>query len=135
MASIAHAMGHALGSAFGLPHGRAVGLCLPYTLEFIAREAPDRAALLASRLGISSAPGEPGARALAAGVRNLAEAIGNPTRLADAGIPGDAFDRTLDKLVCDAENDTQMITAARSPSSDELRALFVTLYDGDTVSF
>ena len=135
MASIAHAMGHALGAAFGLPHGRAVGLCLPYTLEFIAREAPDRAALLASRLGISSAPGEPGARALATAVRNLAEAIGNPTRLADAGIPSDAFDRTLDKLVSDAENDTQMITAARSPSSDELRALFVTLYDGDAVSF
>ena len=135
MASIAHAMGHALGAAFALPHGRAVGLCLPYTLEFIGRETPGRAALLASRLGISSSPGEPGARALAAAVRNLAEAVGNPTSLADAGIAKDVFEDALDKLTDDAENDTQMITAARSPSTDELRALFATAYEGNAVSF
>jgi alcohol dehydrogenase class IV len=135
MASIAHAMGHALGSAFALPHGRAVALCLPYTLEFVAREAPERAALLASRLGISSSRGEPGARALAAAVRGLADTIGNPASLVDAGIPRDAFDGALGKLVDDAENDTQMITAARSPSTEELRRLFVTAYDGHSVSF
>jgi len=135
MASIAHAMGHALGSAFALPHGRAVALCLPYTLEFIAREAPERAALLASRLGISSAPGEPGARALAGAVRNLIETVGNPTSLGDAGIAQDAFGEALDKLVDDAENDTQMITVARSLSTEELRALFTTAYEGNAVSF
>jgi len=36
MASLAHAMGHVLGSVFHIPHGRAVGLCLPYTIEFAA---------------------------------------------------------------------------------------------------
>ena len=135
MASIAHAMGHALGATCALPHGRAVALCLPYTLEFIARDAPERAALLASRLGISSAGGEPGARALAHAVRGLADAVGNPTSLAEAGIPRDAFDGVLDKLVDDAENDTQMLTAARSPSAEELRGLFVAAYDGRSVSF
>ena len=135
MASIAHAMGHALGATFALPHGRAVALCLPYTLEFVARKAPERAALLASRLGISFARGEPGARALAHAVRGLADAIGNPTSVADAGVPRDAFDEALDKLVDDAENDTQMITAARSPSTKELRDLFGAVYDGHSVSF
>ena len=38
MASVAHAMGHVLGATFHVPHGRAVSLCLPYTLEFAARE-------------------------------------------------------------------------------------------------
>jgi len=135
MASIAHAMGHVLGAAFSLPHGRAVSLCLPYTLEFIAREAPDRAALLAARLGISSAGDESSARALAQTVRNLADRVGSPTCIADAGVPRDRFDAALDKLVGDAENDTQMITAARSPSTEELRRLFVTAYEGDAVSF
>jgi alcohol dehydrogenase class IV len=46
MASMAHAMGHTLGAIFHLPHGRAVGICLPYTIEFAAQEAPERFAEL-----------------------------------------------------------------------------------------
>src|SRR5512137_1545458 len=42
MASLAHAMGHALGAVFHLPHGRAVSLFLPYTIEFAAMTIPDR---------------------------------------------------------------------------------------------
>ncbi len=135
MASIAHAMGHALGSTFEIPHGRAVALALPYTLEFAARETSDRAAVLAARLAISAKPGEAGTRALAAAVRGLISNVGNPGSIAEAGISREAFDGALDKLVSDAENDTQMITAPRSPSSEELRALFTTAYDGNAVSF
>lgn len=135
MVSIAHAMGHALGATLGLPHGRAVSLCVPYTLEFIALQAPERAAQLAHRIGISSAEGEPAARTLAQAVRDLASRIGNPLSLAEAGIPKDSFGASLDKLVADAENDTQMITSARSPSSQELRKLFEAAYEGDSVGF
>ena len=42
LASMAHAMGHALGAIYHIPHGRAVGLLLPYTIEYIAAEAPER---------------------------------------------------------------------------------------------
>ena len=135
MASLAHAMGHALGATFHLPHGRAVSICLPYTLEFIAREAPERAAQLANRVGISSAGGESGARALAQAVRHLANQIGNPTSLAEAGIEREAFDAALAKLVEHAENDTQAITAARSPSSEQLAELFRATFDGISVAF
>ena len=79
MAAMAHAMGHVLGSVFHMPHGRAVGLCLPYTIEFAAREAPERFAELAALLGCSPAEGESGARALAARIRDLSRQIGNPT--------------------------------------------------------
>ncbi|MFC2095854.1 iron-containing alcohol dehydrogenase [Candidatus Bipolaricaulota bacterium] len=135
MVSIAHAMGHALGATLGLPHGRAVTLCLPYTLEFIARQAPERAALLARRIGVSSAGGEQAARTLAQAVRNLASQIGNPLSLAEADISADSLEAVLDKLVADAENDTQMITSGRSPSSQELRMLFEAAYKGDSIGF
>ncbi len=135
MASMAHAMGHALGATLGLPHGRAVSLCLPYSLEFIARQAPERAAQLAHRIGISSANGEPAARTLAQAVRALTSRIGNPLSLAEAGISKDEFGASLDKLVGDAENDTQMITSSRSPSSQELRNLFEAAYEGHSVGF
>jgi len=135
MASIAHAMGHVVGAVFHVPHGRAVGLFLPYTIEFVAREAPDRFAELAWALGLIEAGGEPGARALAQGLRDLIRRIGNPTSLAEAGVERAAFEAQLDKLVDDAFNDTQMVTVARSPSYDELRQLFVYAYEGREVDF
>ncbi|MFC2079608.1 iron-containing alcohol dehydrogenase [Candidatus Bipolaricaulota bacterium] len=135
MVSIAHAMGHTLGATLGVPHGRAVALCLPYTLEFIARTAPERAAQLAHRIGVSSAGGEQGARTLAQAVRNLASQVGNPLSLKEADISLDAFETLLEKLVADAENDTQMITSGRSPSSQELRKLFEAVYSGDAIGF
>jgi alcohol dehydrogenase class IV len=135
MASMAHAMGHTLGAMLGLPHGRAVSLCLPYTLEFIAREASERAALLATRIGISSAGGEQGARTLAQAVRNLASQVGNPLSLAEAGTDRDDFESVLDKMVADAENDTQMITSGRSATSAELRRLFEAVYEGNAIGF
>ena len=135
MASIAHAMGHVLGAVFHVPHGRAVGLFLPYTVEFIAREAPDRFAELARLLGLTEGEGEPAARALAQGLRDLARRIGNPLSLAEAGIDQGAFEAQLDKLVDDAFNDTQMVTVARSPSYEELRRLFVYAYEGREIDF
>jgi len=135
MASIAHAMGHVLGAVFHIPHGRAVSLFLPYTIEFITRDAPDRFAALAALLGVTAAEGEPGARALAHRIRDLIREIGNPTSVAEAGVEREAYEAQLDKLVDDAFNDTQMVTVARPPSYDELRQLFVYAYEGREVNF
>ena len=145
MASMAHAMGHVLGAIFHLPHGRAVGLFLPYTIEFAAPEAPERFAELAALLGFTQAEGtgrgrpsvakEEAARALAERIRDLCREVGNPTSVAEAGVERVAYEAQLDKLVDDAFNDTQIITVARSPSYDELRQLFLYAYDGRPVDF
>ena len=135
MASMAHAMGHVLGAVFHVPHGRAVSIFLPYTIEFVAREAPDRFAELAALLGCSQAEGEEAARALAGRIRDLCREVGNPTSVAGAGVEREVYETQLDKLVDDAFNDTQMITAARAPSYDELRQLFLYAYEGKAVDF
>jgi alcohol dehydrogenase class IV len=128
MASVAHSMGHVLGAVFHIPHGRAVSLCLPYTLEFAAREAPDRLSGLAALIGCADGD-------LAAGIRDLARQVGNPTSVAQLGIARETFEGHLEKLVDDAFNDTQMLTACRSPSYDEMRQLFSYAYDGRPVDF
>ena len=135
LASMAHAMGHTLGSVFHVPHGRAVGICLPYTIEFFAREAPERFAGLAAYAGISDTGGEQGARALAERIRDLCREIGNPTSVGELGIARADYEGQLDKLVEDAFNDTQILTAARAPDYDELRQLFVYAYEGRVVDF
>jgi alcohol dehydrogenase class IV len=135
MASVAHAMGHALGAAFHVPHGRAVGLFLPCTIEFAAREAPERFADLAQLLGFTQSKGEEAARTLAERVRSLAYEIGIPGGVAELGIERQAYEGQVETLVDHAFNDTQMITAARPPSFDELHQLFVCSYAGDVVDF
>ena len=84
MASLAHGMGHALGGVFHVPHGRAVSLFLPYTIEFCARgERPGstRYGELARFLGLPcttepEAAAEPGRRdsPTATGARSAAHA-------------------------------------------------------------
>jgi len=135
MASMAHAMGHVLGAVFHIPHGRAVSVFLPYTIEFAAGEAPQRFAELASFIGCSTEEGEKAARALAKYIRGLCQKVGNPIKVAEMGIERKAYEAQLEKLVDDAFNDTQIITAVRAPSYEELRQLFLYAYDGKSVDF
>jgi alcohol dehydrogenase class IV len=135
MASMAHAMGHVIGAIFHLPHGRAVGICLPYTIEFAAREAPQRFAELAALVGDGADEAEAGARKLAERIRALCQQTGVPTNLEETGIDRSAFEAQLDKLVEDAFNDTQILTAVRCPSYAELRDLFIYAYEGRSIDF
>jgi alcohol dehydrogenase class IV len=135
MASLAHAMGHALGASFHVPHGRAVGLFLPYTIEFAAGEAPERFADLARLLGFAKREGEEGARALGSTVRRLVGEIDSPIRVAELGVERHVYEAALEKLVDDAFNDTQMVTAPRCPTYDELARLFLCAFEGREVDF
>ncbi len=135
MASMAHAMGHSLGGAFHVPHGRAVVLFLPYTIEFFAPLAPERFAELAAFVGCSGAGDEKAARVLANHIRELCRKVGNPTSVAETGIERKAYEEQLDKLTDDALNDTQMVTAVRTPTIEEVRQLFLHAYDGRPVHF
>ena len=135
MASMAHAMGHTLGAVFHVPHGRAVALFLPYTIEFGAGEESERFAEMAAFIGCSNEGGKKAAQALAGFIRDLCQKVGNPTKVAEAGIEREAYEAQVDKMVDDAFNDTQIITAVRSPSYEQLRQLFLYAYDGRSVDF
>jgi alcohol dehydrogenase class IV len=143
MASMAHAMGHSLGGTFNVPHGRAVAIFLPYTIEFCARQDATRFADLADFLGCISDCDDDNdsddsvraAHALAYYIRDLCRKVGNPTSVAEAGVAKKAYKRQLDKLVDDALNDTQMVTAIRTPTVEEMRRLFLYAYEGLPVDF
>jgi alcohol dehydrogenase class IV len=61
--------------------------------------------------------------------------VGVPTSQAQAGISREALAAKLEKLVDDSFNDSQMLTAVRSPSYEELKKLFWYLYEGQEVDF
>jgi alcohol dehydrogenase class IV len=133
MGALAHAMGHPLSPLFGVPHGRAVGLFLPYTIEFTARQAPGRYAEIARFLGLGAASDAEGAASLVEAVRDLARRINQPTSVKELGIPRENFEAALQKMIEDGENDT--VTSARIPDREELARLFRYAYDGRSVDF
>lgn len=135
MASLAHAMGHALGARYHVPHGRAVALFLPYTVEYVAREKPERCAELAQRLDLTDEAGLDGALALARALRDLIGDVGNPTSAQDLDIGRDRYGSDVERLVDATFSDTQMVTAARSPSHEELHQVFLAAFSGEEIDF
>lgn len=135
LASMAHAAGHALGARFHVPHGRAVGLMLPYTIEYIAKEAPERFAAVAALAGLESDTPLASARALAGYVRSFIRELGQPTSVGQLGIERADYDASLQQLVDDAFNDASIMTAARPPSYEELQSFFDYAYHGRPIDF
>ncbi len=135
MAGLAHSMGHALGGLFHTPHGRAVGLFLPYTMEYLAESIPNLYADIARFTGIYDGSNLDVARALISRVRKLAKDIGQPLSVIDAGVDNTVYEEALPGLVERAESEATTITVARVPSSAELERMFRYAYEGKSIDF
>jgi alcohol dehydrogenase class IV len=135
MLGLAHSMGHSLGAVFHIPHGRAVGLFLPYTVEFTANVSATYYAEITHLLKLEQTGAEDAAYSLAQAIRQLEQNINQPLTIKDLGISRDSFESSLPKLVSNADMDTQTVTAARVPTSTEFERLFRYAYDGKSVDF
>ena len=135
MAALAHGMGHALGAVFHTPHGRAVSLFLPYTIEYCARDqsTPTRYAPLTHFLGLPAGDEAQAAASLARAVRELQDAVGQPRTLAALGISQAELENELDLLVNNAMNDTQTVMSTRIPDDHDLRRLFYAAFSGAAI--
>ncbi len=134
-ATLAHCMGHALGVLFHVPHGRAVALFLPYTIEYTANGGGSRYADIAQALGLSAGTEAIGAASLVTAVRDLERRLKQPLTIRELGIDRAAFEQALPDLVMRAETDTQIATSQRVPDSAEIRRLFEYAYDGRAIDF
>jgi alcohol dehydrogenase class IV len=135
-AATAHGLGHSLGSVCGLPHGRAVGLFLPYTIEYAVRgDAPTRYAEIARFLGLPSSDEAASAVSLASAIRDLARRIGQPTTLREAGLAPEQFESCLPRLVSNAGNDSATLIGLRIPDDAEIEQVIRYAFDGRSIDF
>jgi len=136
MAAVAHGMGHSLGAVCGVPHGRAVGLLLPYTIEYTARgDLPSRYAEVARFLGLTAHDEAEGAERLARAIRELARRVGQPTTLQEAGLSEEQFEECLPKLVTNAGCDSATLLGLRCPEDRELEWMYRYAFEGRSVDF
>lgn len=135
MAALAHAMGHSLGAVFHVPHGRSVGLFLPYVIEFTANGGGTRYADIAKFLGLPAEDEAQGAASLVAAIRDLQRRVDFATSVQQLGVDRAAFEAALPKLIANAEADNQLFFNARFANSDDLAKLFMCAYEGRSVDF
>ncbi|OPX38285.1 MAG: hypothetical protein B1H12_02765 [Desulfobacteraceae bacterium 4484_190.2] len=91
---LSHALAHSVGALFHIPHGRAVGIALPYSLEYIASKPPlpnapepvEKLGIAARFIGIDATSDQEGAYRLIEKIRELEQEIGEPLSLNEAGI-------------------------------------------------
>ncbi|MEJ2735956.1 MAG: iron-containing alcohol dehydrogenase [Anaerolineae bacterium] len=134
-AALAHAMGHSLGAVFGTPHGRAVGLFLPYTIEYTANRGGSRYAEIARYLGLPGVDEPTGATSLVAAILQLYQRLDQPTSIRALGIDEKAFTEALPLLIDNAETDTQIVSSCCIPDSEELERMFLYAYEGKPIDF
>lgn len=91
MLGAAHAMANPLTRAYGVTHGQAVGMTLPWVMEFNARDplVARRYAELARSAGVWDGRGDAGAgsRRLRDALVGLLDAVGWPAGLSALGVP------------------------------------------------
>jgi alcohol dehydrogenase class IV len=139
MAGLGHSTGHALGAIYHVPHGRAVGLFLPYTMEYLingSQETTAKYAEIARYCRISSASSDKEcAKALVAKIRALAKEIGQPLSIKECGIDKAKYDESIPGLIDRALNEVMTMTVTRVPGEEDLREIFSYAYEGKSIDF
>ncbi len=135
MAALAHAMGHSLGAAFHIPHGRAVSLFLPYTMEFAANACTNRYADIARFICIDAPSPEESTGRLIRAVRDLEARLESNMNVASLGIARTDYAAAMERLLFNAENDNQIVPSPRQPDRTELEKLFWCAYEGKHIDF
>jgi len=137
MAALAHAMGHSFGALFKVPHGRAVGLFLPYTIQYTTcGPAPTRYHDISRWLGLPTQTPTQGSESLVAAIRQLADAVKQPLTIPTAlPLSRSDFEAALPQLVAHTEADSVIAMSSRIPTAIDIARLFHCAYQGADVGF
>ena len=136
--SLCHALAHTLGATFNIPHGRSVGITLPYSLEYIASNPPlegapnpvERLGIAARFAGIQANSDQEAIKKLIQKLRDLAKETGEPLSLKETGITQQQMNDKLDTLVALASKDVNMYSSPCECKDEKLKQLFLDVWKG-----
>ncbi len=128
---LSHTLGHSLEAVFHLPHGKACGISLPYSLQFEAKD-PEIINLLAEFAYYLKIEG---VATLVRRIFDLLTAIDIPHSIKETGIVREDFEARLDKLTENASQDATALVIKRTASNEDFRKLFEYMYEGKEIDF
>ncbi|GAB4342513.1 MAG: bifunctional acetaldehyde-CoA/alcohol dehydrogenase [Candidatus Abyssubacteria bacterium] len=139
-----HALAHSLGATFKIPHGRANGVLLPYTVKYNASTptkfmphpnikayvADKKYAEAATFAGLKGSSTAEKVNALVEAILDLLNTCNVPTTIKGLGISEKEFQRALPDLIDKAFDDPSSRSNPRYPMVDEIDELFQRAYFG-----
>lgn len=135
---LSHALAHSAGALFHIPHGRAVGIALPYSLEYISSNAPspkapdpiERLVMAANFVGIDTGSNQERIQRFIEKIRGLEREMGQPLSLKETGITEKQMNESMDTLVHLGSTDPNMFTTPCECKGEKLRQLFLDMWKG-----
>lgn len=118
-----HAMAHSLGGLMDLPHGQCNAILLDHVVEYNFSAEPDRYTDIGLAMGARIDPAAPEAdrkQAVLETLRAFKTRVGATATLGELGVS----EANLDSLVDFALSDPCMLTNPRTPTAEELRAVY-----------
>ena len=132
---ITHSMAHKTGAVFHIPHGCANAIYLPYIIDFNKKDALDRYAKIAKRLGLSGTTDDELVDSLTSSIKELNKKMSIPATLKEYGIDEAEFNSKLDMISERAIADACTGSNPRQLSKDEMKKMFECIYYGNKVEF
>ncbi|MFX1338807.1 MAG: iron-containing alcohol dehydrogenase [Promethearchaeota archaeon] len=142
-AHLGHSMGHSWGAVFHTPHGRAVGLFLPYVTQYCLNN-PDENDVSTEILGRSakklgwadwSDDNRKAAYIIIDKLKNLMKEVDFPFSLKELGISREDFDNNLKMLVNLCFQSSSSVMSPRSPNAEAYNKIFTYAYEGKDIDF
>lgn len=142
-AHLAHTLGHSWGSVFHVPHGRAVGIFLPYVLQYCLNN-PDKAdkteeilGKLAKQLGWANWDEniKESANIVIKKIKELQKEVGFSFSLKEIGATKEDYDKNIDALVNLCFEDSTSVLGPRSANTEDFGKLYEYAFEGKDVDF
>lgn len=139
-----HALAHSLGATFKIPHGRANGVMLPYTVRYNSSTPtkfmphPNIKAYVADKkyaevvdfVGLKGTSTAEKVDALIEAIIELLKTCNIPTTIKDLGVSESEFKSALPELIDRAFDDPSTRSNPRFPMVDEIEELYHLAYAG-----
>lgn len=139
---LGHAIGHSLGAVFKITHGIAVGIMLPYILEYAINDPDDSAAKVilaktAKKSGIADWSDDISVccQKLIKDIRQLQKKLDFPTSLAKIGITQDQLQDNMTRLVQLTNESASVTMNPREISDGNIKKVLEYAFDGKSVDF
>jgi hypothetical protein len=132
--ALTHGLGHSVGHLFNLHHGVAVGVFIPYALQYYA-PVSDKYLEICDTLKVKGKTRAARLAGLVAKVRDLFKELEIPSDLKSMGIDKAEFNSNMEKLVLYALEDPSCFQSPRSITGQQCELLFRCAYEGRDVDF
>ena len=132
--ALTHSLGHAVGKVFDIHHGVAVGIFIPYSIQYYSR-ASKKYVQLAKKIGIEAKDEVECLQKLVNRFKQFLLSFKVPYVLKEHGITKQRWQKNLDDVARYASEDTGTAASPRPTSIIDIKKILEYAYEGKDIDF